>query len=109
MNASRWSVAAVAVYGGLLLLAGVLFALLGVAGWLDPGQSGGAVYWLIAVPVIVACGTWLLLVVWCAVDAGRRGMSGPLWGLLVFLLGFPVGPVLYLVLRRSPTAPDTNA
>ncbi|HZM17154.1 MAG TPA: hypothetical protein VFE28_14225 [Candidatus Krumholzibacteria bacterium] len=109
MTASRWSIAAVAVYGGLLLLAGALFALLTVVRWLEPGQSGAAIYWLIAVPVIVACGTWLLLVVWCAVDAGRRGMSGPLWGLLVFLLGFPVGPVLYLVLRRSPSAPENNA
>jgi len=106
MRAFRWSLAAVAVYGGLLLVSGALFALLTLMGWIDPAGDGAAIYWVVVTPAIVLFGAWLLLVVWCAMDADRRGMNGPLWALVVFMLGFPVGPVVYLVLRHPvPPAP----
>lgn len=106
MRAIRWSVAAVAVYGGLLLVFGSLFAALTLMGWIAPGGVGAALFWFLVLTGIVLFGAWLLLVVWCAVDAERRGMNGPLWALVVFLLGFPVGPIVYFVLRRqAPAAP----
>jgi len=41
----------------------------------------------------------VLVPVWIANDATRRGDSGLAWGLLAFILG-PIGWVLYLVRRR---------
>lgn len=105
MPAFRWSLVAVAVYGGLLLVSIALFALLTLVGWIDPASQGAAIYWVVLTPAIVLLGAWLLLVVWCAVDAHRHGMNGALWALVVFMLGFPVGPAVYFVLRRPLPPP----
>lgn len=89
------------VYGGLLLGGVGVFALLGMIGIVAFGGEGAAIYWLVVLPFVFFFGAWLLLVMWCFVDAERLGMNGPLWALLVFLLGFPVGPLVYLVLRQE--------
>ncbi len=108
----RWSLVALVLFGGLALLAVAVFTVLTLCNVLEPGSEGAALYWLAALILILGLGLWLLLVVWCYVDAERRGMNGPLWGLLVFLLGFPVGPLLYLVLQKSqvdrPRAPERD-
>ncbi len=59
-----------------------------------------------ALPAIVCGGAWLLTLVWSYIDAERRGMNGALWALLVFILGFPLGPLVYLVFRASGS--DSN-
>lgn len=105
MTVMRWSLAAAAIFGGLGLIAAGCFFLLVLTGVMSPGGSGAGLYWLMSLVAVVAVGAWLLLVVWCGVDASRRDMSGPLWAILVFVLGFPVGPLVYLVLRRSPAPP----
>lgn len=105
MNVFRWSIAAAAIFGGLGLLAAGGFVLLVLLGLLAPGESGAALYWIVSLVSVLAVGAWLLLVVWCGVDAARREMNGPLWAILVFVLSFPVGPLVYLVLRRGPTRP----
>lgn len=102
MSVMRWSLAAAAIFGGLGLLAAGCFFLLILSGVMSPGGSGAGLYWLGSLVAVFGVGAWLLLVVWCGVDASRREMSGPLWAILVFVLGFPVGPLVYLVLRRSP-------
>jgi len=92
---------AYSIVGGLLLLAVAIFTVLTLCNVLSPDGEGAALYWLAALVLIVGLGAWLMLVLWCYVDAERRGMNGPLWALLVFLLGFPVGPLVYLVLQKS--------
>ena len=105
MTVFRWSIASAAIFGGLGLIAAGGFVLLVLAGLLAPGDSGAALYWLLSVLAVLGIGAWLLLVVWCGVDASRRDMNGPLWAILVIVLGFPVGPLVYLVLRRSQVRP----
>jgi hypothetical protein len=105
MQRFPWSLAALAVFGCLLLCALGGFALLGVVGLIHFGEPQALLYWLAALPLVLCLGAWLLLVVWCYVDAQRLGMNAPLWALLVFLLGFPVGPLVYLVLRRTDIHP----
>lgn len=46
----------------------------------------------------------LLLAVWVGVDAGKRGMQGLLWGLLVFFTSI-VGVVVYLLVRSGSMPP----
>lgn len=54
---------------------------------------------------------WLFVVVWVFRDAERRGMSGILWALLVFV-GNLVGLLIYLIVRSDnfqvKTLPDTT-
>lgn len=45
----------------------------------------------------------LVLAVWVAVDANRRQMSGPLWGVLVFFTSI-VGLVVYLLVAQMSAA-----
>lgn len=58
-------------------------------------------------PGLAPLGIWGLiqavLGVWVAVDANRRGLSGLLWGLLVFFTGI-VGLIVYLLVAPSMTA-----
>ncbi len=109
MNGFRWSIAAAAIFGGLGLIAAGGFVLLVLTGLLAPGDSGAALYWLVSLLSVLGIGPWLLLVVWCGVDASSRDMNGPLWAILVFVLGFPVGPLVYLVFRPSQArAPVAN-
>ena len=103
MRTVRWSVAATAIFGGLLLLALGLLGLLLLSGLLNLDSEGVGIYLLLAFPAVLLCGAGLLLVVWCYVDAERRHMNAPLWAILVFVLGFPVGPLVYLILRRPVT------
>lgn len=42
---------------------------------------------------------WLGSIIWAAGDADRRGKSGCLVALLVFLLPWPVGLIAWLVFR----------
>lgn len=105
MRTVRWSVAAAAIFGGLLLLAFGLLGLLLMSGLMDFKGEGLGFYLLLAFPAVLLTGAWLLLVVWCYVDAERRHMNAPLWAILVFVLCFPVGPLVYLILRR----PETDA
>lgn len=100
-----WSVATLAVFGGLMLCALGGFALLEMVGLIHVGEEPVVIYWLLVLPFVLFFGAWLLLVIWCYIDAERLGMNAPLWALLVFLLGFPVGPLVYLVLRRNDLHP----
>jgi hypothetical protein len=97
----RWSLAAAAIFGGLGILALAFFFLLALAGIIEFAGGSVALYWLVALPFILFFGAWLLLVVWCYVDAERRRMNAPLWAILVLVLGFPVGPLVYLLLRPA--------
>ena len=101
MREVRWSVLASAVYGGLAVLGAGLFALLRLTGAFDDPEAVTA-FTLLGIAVDALLGTWILVLIWTYVDAERRGMSGALWSLLVFLLMFPIGPLLYLVLRQPP-------
>jgi len=96
----RWSVAAAAIFGGLLLLAFGFLGLLLMSGLMNFEGASVGLYLMLALPAVLLCGGWLLLVVWCYVDAERRQMNAPLWAILVFILCFPVGPLVYLILRR---------
>jgi hypothetical protein len=100
MKTIRWGVAAGAIFGGLTAIAIAFYVLLVMSGYMAAGEEYAAIYWMCALAVILFGGAWLLLIVWCYVDAERRGMNGPLWALLVFVLQFPIGPLLYLVLRQ---------
>jgi len=48
---------------------------------------------------------WIAIIVWVYKDAERRGMSGVLWALLVFI-GNLIGLLIYLIVRQDhvPTA-----
>jgi hypothetical protein len=109
MQGFRWSWAVGLVYGGLMLGALGVFLLLQLLGLLHFREEIAALYWLVALPFVLFFGAWLLLVVWCSIDAHRQGMNAPLWALLVFLLGFPVGPLVYLVLRQQEQPPPPDA
>jgi TctA family transporter len=48
----------------------------------------------------------IVLVIWVYMDASKRGENAILWAIVVFLLGFPIGILIYLLLgRRNPTIP----
>ena len=110
--------------GQTVLLA--LAALLLIVVWLKgcggfPGN--GHLGWFWPRPY-ATLGIWGLiqagLGVWVGVDANRRGLSGVLWGLLVFFTGI-VGLIVYLLvavvvctftllsLHTLPTRPDVPA
>lgn len=108
MTTFRWSVAALAIFGGITVLALAIFVILVLVGLMSPAGETAAFYWLVALLVTVVVGAWLLLVVWSYVDAERRGMNGALWALLVFVLGFPLGPLIYLVYRTTKST-DSNS
>ncbi|MFQ5600280.1 MAG: hypothetical protein ACE5G2_06970 [Candidatus Krumholzibacteriia bacterium] len=100
MTTIRWLMAAVAIFGGLTAIATALFTLLLLVGRMHVHDDGVWVYWLCAAVTITFLGVWLLIVVWCYIDAERRAMNAPLWALLILVLSFPIGPLLYLVLRH---------
>ena len=109
MNRIRWPVASMAVFGGITLLALGVFALMLMLELVTLNGEGAAIYWMCALATIVFGGAWLLLVVWSYVDAEQRGMNGALWAILVFVLGFPLGPVVYLVFRASNSDSDADS
>lgn len=49
----------------------------------------------------------IVLAVWVGVDAGKRGMSGWLWGLLVFFTGI-VGLLVYAIVCTAGTSGARN-
>jgi hypothetical protein len=49
----------------------------------------------------------VVLAVWVGLDAGKRGMSGVLWGLLVFFTGI-VGLLVYAIVCTAGTAGTRN-
>ena len=57
-----------------------------------PGMSEGAIRFV----VILICTICAIIV---SKDAHRRGMNGPLWGLLIFLFSIVALPV-YLIVRK---------
>ena len=101
MSRIRWPVASMAVFGGITLLALGVFALMLLLELVALNGEGAVIYWICALATIVFGGAWLLLVVWSYVDAEQRGMNSAFWAILVFVLGFPLGPVVYLVFRSS--------
>lgn len=48
---------------------------------------------------------WIWSIVWAAQDAGRRGKSRLLVGLLVALLSWPLGLIVWLIFRPAQAAP----
>jgi hypothetical protein len=58
------------------------------------------------VPLLIMSVLWAAVALWTYYDAERRGMSGLLWGLLVFF-GSIVGLIIYLIVR-STSGPETD-
>lgn len=54
--------------------------------------------WMTCVVVILIIG--LLIAIWVYKDAESRGMSGVLWLLIVWFVAFPIGLIIYLVVRK---------
>jgi RNA polymerase subunit RPABC4/transcription elongation factor Spt4 len=55
------------------------------------------------------CIVWIAVIIWVYKDAERRGMSGILWALLVFI-GNLIGLLIYLIVRQDHPvccAPET--
>ncbi len=50
---------------------------------------------------------WIFVIVWVYRDAERRGMSGVLWALLVFI-GNLIGLVIYLIIRQEGVRPPVQ-
>jgi len=50
---------------------------------------------------------WLLVAIWVYKDAESRGASGPLWLIVVILLGL-IGLIIYLVVRPSQQLPPAG-
>jgi DNA-directed RNA polymerase subunit RPC12/RpoP len=60
------------------------------------------------VPLVLMLLVWGAVTLWVYHDAERRGHSGLLWGLFVFI-GNVIGLIIYLILRvPSPDAADTG-
>lgn len=55
---------------------------------------------------VVLSGAYAFSVVWAAMDAANRGKSWLLVALLVALVVWPVGLVLWLALRPEPSSPN---
>ncbi len=58
------------------------------------------------VPLLIMSALWAAVALWTFYDAERRGMSGLLWGLLVFF-GSIVGLIIYLIVRTT-SGPETD-
>ena len=58
------------------------------------------------VPLLIMSALWAAIALWTYYDAEKRGMSGLLWGLLVFF-GSIVGLIIYLIVR-STSGPATD-
>lgn len=50
---------------------------------------------------------WIFVIIWVYRDAERRGMSGVLWALLVFI-GNLIGLVIYLIVRQENLRPPVK-
>lgn len=57
-------------------------------------------------PALIMLAIWLAIGVWVYTDAERKGMSGILWALLVFV-GNIVGLIIYLIVRSGAASPAT--
>ena len=100
MKSFRWSVAAISIFGGLTVIVTAVFALLVTLGLLNRGEEAALLFWVISFIAVFFIGAWLLLVLWCYVDAERRGMNGVLWALLVFI-GHILALLIYLIVRTN--------
>jgi len=60
-----------------------------------------------AIPLLIMTLIWLGVIIWVYRDAEKRGMSGLLWALLVFI-GSIVGLIIYLIVRTEPGARPAN-
>jgi len=60
-----------------------------------------------AIPLLIMTFLWLAVVIWVYRDAEKRGMSGLLWALLVFI-GSIVALIIYLIVRTEVCARPTN-
>jgi hypothetical protein len=64
-------------------------------GW-EAWALGSLCCLIILLPFII----FILIAVWVYKDAEKRGMSGILWFLIVWLLGI-IGLIIYLIVRKS--------
>lgn len=115
-NSARWSVLGVLACGIPCILFLFLLFLLAFFRLDHPGWSPGFTFngfWggrgtVLFVPGLMFLGVGgliqLVLAAWVAVDAHRRGMSGFLWGILVFFT-FIIGLIVYLIVTRAGPSP----
>jgi len=61
---------------------------------------------LVLIPILVILIVYIWSVVWAYNDAERRGKSGCLVALLVFLLTWPMGLIIWLIFRPENRNPD---
>jgi hypothetical protein len=62
--------------------------------------AGGAVALIITILLILVClAIYIASIVWVYRDANRRGKSGTLVALLVALISWPIGLVVWLIIR----------
>ena len=64
-----------------------------------PGIIRGLTFGILPLALLIL---WVLVIVWVYRDAERRGMSGVLWALLVFV-GNIIGLLIYLIVRNDTT------
>jgi ABC-type spermidine/putrescine transport system permease subunit I len=106
----------------LLIISGLL--LISIAGLCEASQeypaewdnywnySDNALFWglssaccfLAALPFIIG----LLIGIWVYKDAEKRGKSGVLWLLIVWLIPFPIGLIIWLIVRPPIQGPQTT-
>ncbi len=73
-----------------------------------PGLLMGPGNLIHIIPLVVMLLLWGAVTLWVYHDAERRGNSGLLWGLFVFI-GNIIGLIIYLILRvSSPEVADTG-
>lgn len=63
---------------------------------------------VIFIPLVIITFIWLLISIWVYNDAERNGMSGILWGLLVFF-GNLIALIIYLIVRSSTSSSVVGA
>ncbi len=66
-----------------------------MAAALGLGALGGLCCFVIFLPLIIG----LLVGIWVYKDAEKRGKSGVLWLLIVWFVAFPIGLIIWLVVR----------
>lgn len=78
--------------------------------WNDGGAEAvflglsGLCCFLVILPFIIG----LLIGIWVYKDAEKRGKSGVLWLLVVWLVPFPIGLIIWLIVRPPIPAPQTT-
>ena len=69
-----------------------------------PGIIRGLTFGILPLALLIL---WVLVIVWVYRDAERRGMSGVLWALLVFI-GNIIGLLIYLIVRNDTTRANAS-